>query len=35
MDDLLRVGREILSPAAATLAVVGPFAGDAEFSGII
>ncbi len=35
MDDLVRVGREILSPAAATLAVVGPFAGDAEFSGII
>jgi len=35
LDDILRVGREILTPAAATLAVVGPFPGETGFAGLI
>ncbi len=34
-DDVLRVGREILTPAKATMAVVGPFGEGANFSGIL
>jgi len=34
-DDLLRVGRQLLVPAHATLAVVGPFGEGADFSGIL
>jgi predicted Zn-dependent peptidase len=34
-DDLLRVGRQILAPANAALAVVGPFGEGASFAGIL
>jgi predicted Zn-dependent peptidase len=34
-DDLLRVGRQILTPANATMAIVGPFGEGAGFSGIL
>jgi len=34
-DDLLRVGRQILAPANATMAIVGPFGEGADFSGIL
>lgn len=35
IDDVLRVGREILNPARAVIAAVGPFEGDKDFTGII
>jgi predicted Zn-dependent peptidase len=35
MDDVLRVGREILQPGRATLAAVGPFPDQACFEGLI
>ncbi len=35
IDDVLRVGREILDPSRAVIAAVGPFDGDKDFSGII
>lgn len=34
-DDVLRVGREILAPANATLAIVGPFGEGHDFAGIL
>ena len=34
-DDVLRVGHEILQPARATLAAVGPFDGSGTFDGLI
>ncbi|MGI8926656.1 MAG: M16 family metallopeptidase, partial [Tepidiformaceae bacterium] len=34
-DDVLRVGRELLQPARATIAAVGPFEDDATFAGLI
>lgn len=34
-DDVLRVGRQFLSPANATLAAVGPFEDDSIFAGLI
>ena len=35
MDDVLRVGRDILQPGKATLAAVGPFADESTFAGLI
>lgn len=35
MDDVLRVGREVLDPSRAIIAAVGPFEGDDAFAGII
>jgi predicted Zn-dependent peptidase len=35
MDDVLRVGREILQPGCATLAAVGPFEDHRTFEGLI
>ncbi len=34
-EDVLRVGRELLRPERAALAVVGPFSDDATFAGLI
>lgn len=34
LDDVVRVGRELLTPGAATLAAVGPFEDDATFTGL-
>lgn len=34
-DDVMRVARELLDPARATLAAVGPFEDDAVFAGLI
>ena len=35
MDDVIRVGRDLLRPENATLAAVGPFADEATFAGLI
>ncbi|HXU24328.1 MAG TPA: pitrilysin family protein [Tepidiformaceae bacterium] len=35
MDDVIRVGRDLLRPENATLAAVGPFADEAIFTGLI
>lgn len=35
IDDVLRIGREILDPARAIIAAVGPFESDRDFAGII
>jgi predicted Zn-dependent peptidase len=35
MDDVIRVGRDLLRPENATLAAVGPFADEAIFAGLI
>jgi predicted Zn-dependent peptidase len=35
LDDVIRVGRQILDPRRATLAAVGPFPDDAVFAGLI
>ena len=35
MDDVLRVGRDLLQPGKATLAAVGPFADESTFAGLI
>jgi predicted Zn-dependent peptidase len=35
LDDVLRVGRDILRPERAALAAVGPFEGDAIFAGLL
>jgi predicted Zn-dependent peptidase len=35
IDDVLRVGKELLRPELATLAAVGPFEDDSTFSGLI
>jgi predicted Zn-dependent peptidase len=34
-DDLVRVGRELLQPGRAALAVVGPYADSAAFEGLV
>jgi len=35
MDDVLRVGRQLLRPEAAALAAVGPFEDDSTFAGLL
>ena len=35
VDDVLRVGRDLLRPGLATLAAVGPFEDDATFAGLL
>jgi predicted Zn-dependent peptidase len=35
IDDVLRVGRELLQPGLASLAAVGPFEDDATFAGLL
>jgi predicted Zn-dependent peptidase len=35
MDDVLRVGHDILQPQKATMAAVGPFEDESTFAGLI
>ncbi|MGH2633503.1 MAG: M16 family metallopeptidase [Tepidiformaceae bacterium] len=35
MDDVLRVGRDLLQPEKATIAAVGPFSNESTFAGLI